>query len=208
MRSYHHLTLEQRYTIFSLLQAGESKKRIYAITGISRSTLYREIQRNSIEGNYDYRQAHELYCGRRGHCCKPRVISDELKQEIVEHLDMKWSPEQIAGRMKLEKKGKISSQTIYNMIADDRRNGGQIYKKLRRKKKYRKRLTKETRGNIRNRCPITERPREVESRERFGDWELDTMISRKDKTVLVTAVERKSRYSVVMKVGSRNASSI
>jgi len=208
MKCYHHLTKEKRYTISALLQAGKSKKEIATIVGVSRSTVHRELSRNSREENYNDDEADKKYRARRKRCHRKEKMTGELLKTVLELLSMKWSPEQISGRLELEKKGRMSHQTIYNFIFADRQKGGLIYKGLRRKKKYGKRKTKETRGQIKDRKTIAERPAIVDAKERMGDWELDTIVSRKDKTTIVTAVERKSRFVVTAKIGARNARSV
>ena len=74
----------------------------------------------------------------------------------------------------------MSHEWIYQHIYQDKKNGGKLYENLRQKRKYRKKRlsTKEKRGVIPNKVMIAERPAEVETRERYGDWEGDTIIDR------------------------------
>jgi IS30 family transposase len=88
-------------------------------------------------------------------------------------------------------KGMLRDQHIW----EDKRQGGQLYKHLRRKKKYRKRGSKgDNRGKIPHQTRIDERPEVVEKRERIGDWEADTIIGKGMKGAIVTLVDRKSRF--------------
>ena len=88
------------------------------------------------------------------------------------------SPEQISARLKQEQpEHAVSHEWIYRFIATDQRCGGELYLHLRhRRKRYRKRYgSHDRRGQVRNRVSITERPAKVETRERLGDWEGDTV---------------------------------
>ena len=80
-------------------------------------------------------------------------------------------------------------------IREDKRQGGKLYKHLRRPKKYRKQAGNgDQRGQIPNKTLIEERPEIVERRDRIGDWEADTIIGRGHQGAIVTLVDRKSRY--------------
>ncbi len=99
---------------------------------------------------------------------KPTVITELIKPQIIAKLKQRWSPEQIAGRAKLKNEYNISHQSISNLIATDTKNGGMLYKYLRRKRKYRKHKTKES--HIKAHVMIDRRPEVVEKRQRLGDW--------------------------------------
>ena len=111
---------------------------------------------------------------------------------IESKLRLEWSPEQISGWLKREHGKAISHEIIYLHIWDDKQSGGVLYRHLRRQgKKYDKRRHgKSTRGHIKNRVGIEERPVIVESRERLGDWEIDTVIGKNHQGALVRIVER------------------
>lgn len=106
-------------------------------------------------------------------------MTPELIVLINKDLRLQWSPVQIAGRLK--RQGSIiSHETIYKYIWWNKRRGGTLYKKLRHHgKKYNKR-SKGTagRGCISSRIDIDQRPPIVETKTRFGDWELDTIIGK------------------------------
>ena len=204
MTPYRHLTREQRYTLSRLYQAKVSKKEIARLLEVHPSTVTRELRRNAnkVFGTYDYRSAHQQYRRRRKACAKHIKMDESMQQLVLQCLDLDWSPEQISGRMRSENIF-ISHQSIYNFLQRDRGRGGKLYLKLRRKKRYRKRNTKECRGAIPNRVMITERSKEVDDRQRLGDWELDTVVGKREKMVLITAVERKTRYTIAVKARDR-----
>jgi IS30 family transposase len=102
----------------------------------------------------------------------------------------------------------ISHEWIYNHVIRDARAGGDLFKSMRKQHKKRKRRlpkSEDRRGQIKNRIGIENRPEIVESRERVGDWEVDTVVSRESKTVLVTAVERKTLLTRIILAPSREA---
>lgn len=210
MKNYNHLTQEKRYMLSQLLQVPEkySLRKIAKIIEVSHSTVVRELQRNKGSTlRYQYQYAQQRYMKRRAASKKRQEITPELQIKIIEKLNQDWSPEQISGRFRLEGISQVSHQTIYNWLWSDRKNGGILYKKLRRKRKYRAHKTKAT--HLCDRRPIEERPASVDARNRFGDWEIDTVIPNKgDPCVMLTAVERKSRYLLAALIEDRKSSSI
>ena len=117
-----------------------------------------------------------------------------------------WSPEQIVGRLKLDKLESISHETIYQRILGDKKAGGSLYSHLRWKKKRKKRYGsgKTVRGAMPNRVGIEQRPAIVDQRKRIGDWEGDTIIgSAYGGAVIASMVERKSRFTCLSKAPSR-----
>jgi IS30 family transposase len=91
---------------------------------------------------------------------------------------LRWSPEQISGWLS-EQGIKLSHERIYQMIWDDKRDGGNLWRSLRRRgKRYNRRAGKNAgRGLILNRIDISERPAIVARKTRLGDWEGDTVVS-------------------------------
>lgn len=130
---------------------------------------------------------------------------------ITEKLHVQWSPEQIAGFLKKEGYPQaVSTETIYQYIWGDKKNGGTLYKHLRHSgKKYNKRRSsKAGRGCIPNRVGIEERPEIVEAKSRLGDWELDTIIGKGHKGAIVSMVERASKYTKLGKVLRKTAQEV
>lgn len=205
MSVYSQLTLEQRYSIFALLQSQKSKKEIALIIKCDYSTICREVKRNSINGEYNHKKAHKFFLERRKLSKKSLKLTDPIKDSIVNNLkNDHWSPEQIAGRARLEKRYSVCAQTIYNWIAEDKSNGGKIHKYLKRQRTYVKR--KKSKNQVKGRVSIDERPAVVDELSRIGDWEADTVVSGKgDSTVILTLVERKSRYTRACLLESRDS---
>ncbi len=122
-----------------------------------------------------------------------------------------WSPEQISGFLREQEDIRISHEWIYQYVYQDKKAGGNLHRHLRCQKVYRKRYGsgKSRRGQIQGRVGIEQRPEVVAQRSRLGDWELDTVIGQAAKApVLVTAVERKSRLTVIAVAANKTAQAV
>jgi IS30 family transposase len=129
---------------------------------------------------------------------------------IESKLRIEWSPEQISGWLLEEHEQLISHETIYLHVWANKQAGGDLYKYLRRQgKKYDKRRNgKSTRGQIKNRVSIDDRPRVVDDKLRIGDWEIDTVIGKGHSGALVTIVERVTKFTVSAQVNSKSAKEV
>ena len=107
-------------------------------------------------------------------------------------------------------KMRVSHETIYRWIYLDAIEGGTLYHHLRRRRKRRRRQKRYGSGRrfIPGRVSISERPVMVETRERFGDWEGDTVEGKKSTGYFATHVERKSRYLIAAKLHNKKAESL
>jgi IS30 family transposase len=104
-----------------------------------------------------------------------------------------------AGRLKMENKPFVSHETIYKIIHKDKAEGGMLYKHIRHSLKRRKRpVGKKT--AIKNRVSIDQRPEIVDTKQRFGDWETDTIVGENNKGAIVTMVERKTAFMMMEKL--------
>lgn len=207
MRTFSHLTQEERYHIYLMLKKKVSLNEIAKDIGRSKSTISRELRRNKGNCGYRHQQAH-LKAQRR-HTDKPKAIklTEAMKQVITPLIKDKWSPEQISGRLKSLKEQSVSHETIYRFILADQVEGGDLYQHLRHKAKpYRKRYGKnDYRGTIPDRVNIDERPAIVDQKTRLGDWEADTVIGKGHKGVLVTLTERVSKLNLVIPIARKEA---
>ena len=200
MKTYKQLTCEQRYAISILKEKDFLQKDIAASIGVNRSTISRELKRNSGKRGYRPKQAQRKAEERRWDKSPPR-ISEEVWAKVEKHLKEDWSPEQISGRLKEIEAIRISHEWIYQFIMKDKQAGGDLYTHLRCRSKRKKRYgSNERRGIIKNRRSIEERPAIVETKERIGDWEADTVIGKAHKGALVSLTERRSKLSLIYKV--------
>jgi len=195
--SYKHLTYELRCQIYALKSKGHLQQEIALQLNMDASTISRELKRNSGAKGYRFKQAQEKSESRRHEASsKPKRMTEILIETIDSKLRTKWSPEQISGVLKASGTP-ISYESIYRHVWADKRSGGELYKYLRRAgKKYNyKGGLKAGRGCIPNRVDITERPPIVEKKQRFGDWEADTIIGAQHKGAIVSLVDRKSKFT-------------
>ena len=201
------MTEGQRYQISILTENGESQASIARKLGKSKSTICRELQRNrSIDGMYEPSTAQELMRARRAASSKYRISdSTVLLVECLLRLD--WSPEQVSS-VASGIGHAVSHEWIYQFVAQDKMNGGKLYKHLRQgHKRYRKgKGTK--RCVIPNPVSIDDRTAIVDTRERFGDWEIDTVLGKQGTGALVTIAERKTRFYLVKKVNAKSAEEV
>lgn len=207
MKSYKQLAYEQRYQIYVMLRMGFSQTDIATEIDVHRSTISRELRRNQGRRGYRPKQAHQFALSRRNKA--KAYITPETWDWIEQLIRQDWSPEQISGRLKHRGNIHISHEWIYKHIYEDKRNKGNLYRHLRCQKKRRKRYgSYDRRGMLSNRVSIEQRPDEVETRQRLGDWEVDTMIGKRHRQAIVTLVERKSRLVFLRKVRQRTAEAV
>ena len=203
--SYTQLTREQRYQIYALMKAGHNQTRIAAVINCHKSTISRELRRNRGLKGYRPYQADELAYDRQCTAYRSR-IAWQTWQQVERLLGQDWSPEQIAGRLKLEKQPTVSHECIYLYVYADKRRGGTLHQHLRSQKKQRKRYSGYLRrGQIPNRISIDKRPQIVASKGRFGDWEADTIVGARHKGGILSVVERKSKLTRLRKLATKGA---
>ncbi len=203
--SYTHLNLIERCTLAGRRAAGWGKAKIAAYLGRSRTTIWRERRRNRApydgldraeraQGRAVARQRRSRRNGRMGARQWPRV--EGLREE-------KWRPEQIAGYFRESGEMKISPEQIYQHVWRDRERGGRLWAHLRgaRKQRRKRHGRKDSRGRLAGKRMIGERPAEVETRARVGDWEIDT-VHGSGKACVVTVVERQSGCVVIGKLAA------
>lgn len=220
-KGYTHLTPDDRCQIEVLLRRGDSIPVIGLLLGRSASTIRREISRNTGLRGYRKRQAQLSASARRSVASRrAKKMTDEVITIIEAKLtEEQWSPEQISGWMQRQADAReaeawgevrVSHERIYQHVWQDKKAGGGLWRQLRHNgKKYNKRkgLTA-GRGCIPNRIDISKRPAIVEDKARIGDWEIDTVIGADHKGVLVTAVDRMSKYVVIEAVTNKTAEAV
>ena len=201
------LTLGLRYQIIAYKQENYSLSKIAELIGVNKSTVSREVKRNSINDYYSAEQAQIKAITRNKFKNRYKKLTNKLKLKIGKMLRAGYSPDQLVGRLKKKNVANISYETVYRYIYANQRNGGRLYKSLRHQnKKYTKRSSQyKTRGQIKNRVNISLRPKIVEMKTRFGDFEVDTIIGKDHKGAIVTLVDRKSKYTLMRIVKSKQA---
>lgn len=214
--SYTHFTLEERKYLEKLLSEGMSMRKIAGILERSPSTISREIKRNRAKYKprritnrywYNHWRAHNLYTRRR-RADKLRAIQQDSKawNFIVDGLNHFWSPEAICGRWKLlyPDQKPLHFSTIYRYI--NREEFPNIRRNTHLRRRGKRIQTRNANYNtIHPDRIIPEWPDEIRNRIRIGDWEGDTVYGGVGKGLLVTLVDRKSRYLKMGLLRSRSA---
>ena len=209
MKDYTHLSLNERQSLCTYLEMGLSIKTTSQKLSRHRSTLYREINRNTEFSKYLPGVANQKAISRAYNGRVSKLQYDGyLRDYVVKALKKGWSPEQISGRMKYQKLTIYACpETIYQYVyksKDKELYHCLPYKQPARRKRY-KRKKQQCRfgGNIRL---ITERPADINNRSRFGHWEGDTILfTGNRKKVVTTLVERKSRVVFLIKNNSKHS---
>jgi transposase, IS30 family len=199
MRKYRRITAEDRCQIYALNKRGSSQQVIAELLGISQSAVSRELRRNRGKRGYRFKQAQAKAEARRAVRSKPRKLTATLRRTIERRLrEQRWSPEQISGWLG-EQGIALSHERIYQMVWQDKRDGGDLWRCLRRRgKRYNKRSgTNAGRGLIPHRIDISKRPPVVDRRTRVGDWEGDTLAGAGHRGGLLTLVERKTMLTKI-----------
>jgi IS30 family transposase len=201
------LNMVERETVSQMWAAGHSRKAIAERLGRNKSTIGRELKRNGqADGSYSAITAQERTDVRRRERPLVRKLQrPELNAAVRSRLTKEWSPDQIAGRLVYDhpqdQQFHVRPQTIYTWIEQDPdsdhwktflRRGGKPQKSPRT-------------GRIPRQVQIDGRPEEAQRRERLGDFEGDTIVSRGKRSALVTLVDRKSRYLLAAKLQDRTA---
>jgi IS30 family transposase len=207
--TYRQLTYEERCQIQALKGRGDSNRQIARQLGRHRRTIDREVSRNSGQRGYRHQQAQAKSYQRR-HQPKPHLVKLTLDLRLVirdKLTQSQWSPEQVSGWLKREGLPHVSHERIYQFIWANKAVGGDLYTHLRRKaRKYQKRINgKSARGQIISRVDIAERPAIVDTRNRIGDWEADTIVGKAHQGAIVSLIERKTRYTKLVKVDRSTA---
>jgi IS30 family transposase len=192
-----HFTIAERQLLHRLLQRKLSMAEIAVLLNRHRSTVYRELDRNSSAFGYRPKHAQHLRDQRRKACGRRSKFSDlRTRLYVTEHLMQAWSPDQIAGRLRrdfpLHPERHLTAQAIYDWLQTSPlwrrrwlRHGTPRLEKSRKKP-----------AEVR----IRGRPAVINRRCRYGDWEGDTIVGKRRRNGLVTLLERKSGLVKIDKV--------
>jgi IS30 family transposase len=203
VKTYHHLTISERWQIKALLESGKSLRSIARQLGRSVSTICDERKRGFISEGYSPDRSQECYHHTRKKSGNARrKLQGRLWQDVRTCLHLRWSPEQIAGRFRMIGLAEISHSTIYAQIYRTKsagllrclRHGGKKYAHSRAGKSL-----------IPHRVDISERPEIVEQKQRLGDWEADTIVGSGHQGAIVSLVDRCSKYTLLRHVERKTA---
>jgi len=206
---YTRLCADDRKVIENMNKGGYRQIDIAAAIGFSQSTVSKELSRNRGQRGYRFRQAEGFSSQRRrDKPTRPRVIVGDMKREVDSRLRIKHSPDQISG--KLAKLGmNVSHETVYRYVIADKKSGGVLWKNLRINgtRRYRRRVKAGRGEKIPNRTDIDERSKEVNDRERYGDFEADLIQGAGQSGYILSIYERKSHVGLLFKLEDKGSKS-
>jgi len=218
---YYRLSMNEREEISLGLAQGKSRRYIASMLQRSPATVSREIRRNNYTyGGYQYRAsiAHSRACRRSRLPRKKRKLdtNEQLRQFVFEHLNKRWTPEQIAKRLKklypMDMTMHISHESIYSYLYLWPRGELRkvVLKCLRRRHKYRREYgkTRTKRRAIQDFISIEERPKEVASRIIPGHWEGDLLMGHNNASALGVLVERTTRMIFLVRLKDKDAQTV
>lgn len=221
MSQYRRLSMHEREDISLGLAQGKSRRDIAAMLGRDPSTISREILRNNYNYcRYRYRASRAQSMARR----KARIprkkrkldTNERLRQFVFEHLNRRWTPEQIAKRLRklypMDKSMQISHESIYSYLYLWPRGELRkiVLKCLRRAHKYRRVYGKGRPRNeaIQDFISIEERPKEVADRIIPGHWEGDLLMGHNNASALGVLVERTTRMIFLVRLENKDAQTV
>ncbi len=206
---YRHLTIEEREKILLFHGKGLSIRDIAKHLNRQPSTISRELKRNDNDyspSKANNRAKRERKNSRLG---KLKILNNaKLYNYVFCKLEDGWSPEQIAGRIKLDLDINITHETIYSFIYSYFGRKYDLHKLLKRHHRVRRNRNtgkNKHRAKIPNRIDISLRPKEVETRQVTGHWEGDTIVGKGHQASIVTLVERKTKYLIADLLDNREA---
>jgi IS30 family transposase len=199
--------MEERDRIAQWHHRGISQKDMARFLGRSPSTISRELRRNRGEAGYFAGRAQQEAERRRRERPLVRKMDDpRIGRFVRDGLLQEWSPEQIAGRMKPRSPDRrVSPQTIYAWIQRDESREFWEARLRRRGKRPWRRKNKATTGDA---ARIAHRPEAIERRQRLGDFEGDTVLGPPGTGGVATLVDRRSRFTVIVKVQSKDSAHV
>lgn len=213
MKVYTQLKLEERENIFKLRQSGAGIKRIAKVINRDKSTISRELKRNRHTDSIEYLpDKADNMAKQRKYTLKSKIDRfPDLKNHIIEKLNEKWSPDAIAGRLKINGCTKISTETIYQYVYSDKGKelGLHHYLATRNKTRNQRHGRKARKIIIPERISIHSRSKDANERKEVGHFEADLTFCKGNRSANVMVItERKTRYSIFVKNESKRATEI
>jgi IS30 family transposase len=211
-KKYSHIGKAERLEIDILRKKGYSLREIADAIKRNPATISRELKKNAVNGIYDPQKAnHKAYVKRKNSKYQGmKVVSDiELWNYLENKIKEDWSPEMISGRIEnIDAWIKpISAKGIYKFIYSV--YGRNLEKHLAYQNKKRRSKSTQKVRQLANRVFIDQRPKIIDKRKRFGDWEGDFIVSGKNgRGVLLTLYERKARYTLIKKITDRKINEV
>ena len=226
MKTYKQLTFAQRYEIALLRKQGKSQQSISDAVGVSKSSISRELARNSASGKYEAEEA-QRRCVYKKSRRKAYKLTDSIKADIVIGLKADLSPEQIVGQASLEQKEMVSHETIYRFVYNQQKKEKQQKEQQKEhdlcwftclRSKQRKRRRRKNQNENRSilhekekkeaKISIELRPDIITNKGRIGDCEIDTIIGKDHKGAILTLVERVTKHTSIVKLPNKSSDAV
>lgn len=205
---YKHISKEERDQISILFAKGQSQAEIATTLNRHKSTISRELKRNSSPNVLYLSQHAQQKSEVRSHKAhkKQRLKNNKIRNYVENGLRKRWSPDAIAGRLKLINDNlSISHEAIYQYIYEEKPELGLYLPRGGVKRRPKSNNRHKNKTKILNRISISKRPEAANSRLEFGHYEADSIVSRQSKTCLNVLVERKSRYTFISILENKTA---
>lgn len=210
-----HLTQNERFYIEKRRSEGVSQATIARELQLPRSTISRELRRNTdstFNGIYSCRRAETLARSRRQKAVSRNAfhqLNQDAQHLVRQELSAHTSPEVISGRLKLKLGISISKNTLYRYIQQERQAGGSLYQQRpHRGKRYSYTCGQPKRGPIPNRTGIELRPAEADLKQQPGHFEIDTIFGKDQKSFLLTLADKATRMVIVRKLPNKRAETV
>jgi IS30 family transposase len=208
---YRQVTKEERYFISGALAKGLSKTFIARFLGRHRSTIHREIERNKDRrGHYKVWIAHGTAQYRRRKSRQKSYFPEAVWAYVKRSIKTEWAPEQIVGKLTLTGGPKMHLVTIYREIKRDKRKGGRLFKHLRQANKQRRKGygRPDSRGVLRGKRNISERPTAANERSEFGHCEADLVRGFRAQGWVLTLIDRRARLVRIRKLRGKTVQEV
>jgi len=210
--AYHQLTTRERYLIVQHKSMGLSLREIGRALCRSASTISRELKRNadSSDGRYRVEKADSYARARRRRSRQGSQFKPSEVAAVHELIGRKWSPQQVSGRLRKQRRLQIGTSTIYRWLAQDKARGGLSWLQTRQlSRRYRKGYrVKDLRGKMSGKRPLSERPRRANDRSELGHLEGDTVMGKDGRHCLLTLVDRMTRRTRILKLPARQVAEV
>jgi len=210
MPSYHHLTLEEREKITCFQREGKSLRAIAMALKRSPSSITREIRRNQVANGFYIAEFADKKSKSRRSVDRPRVLhrhkTAAAKDYILEKLKLSWTPDEISGRMRREKRPFYACpETIYKLIYSREGRDLNLFKYLKRKQKtrYFRHSKRPVEPRVAPGASVHDRPKTIENRRHFGHFEGDLVHCQNGN--ITTLLERKTRKTFLRKNDSKHS---
>lgn len=206
MKTYQHITEEERNQILILLNRKKTFREIAKIVGRHVSTISREVKKNHGRRRYRAHRAHQraMENHRQSHQ-RMRLKSHALRIEVEKLLIRGWSPELIAGRLKQRfDLPATNPESIYQWIYAETPHLKGYLVRQHSHRWHKGKGRKHKKSHIPYRISIQQRPQIINDRQQEGHWETDLIVG-KGKAAIQSSIERQTRYTKLKKIPTKTA---